>query len=388
MVRTCLPLSVSLLLIGCGGGTLGDGPTETDAFSGSQDAILSNDLAVAKDISEGQDNGRPTDNSNELDISTTIDSNPPVDDTGLLAEDATVDDGVQQTDPGPIDDVPTTPDTGNWLVFDGNGGSCEIEPVRFTPGKPVDFSIDGDLVHRDGYVFRGWGDKPDETGELKLGGTFYETFETPGTITLYAHWFKKYELLATGPGGGTIFYDRTKEHDFPPWWEYLEWLYFELAPLDQEINGLPWSPSTLTFYVGATGIGMWDGKANTDTIIDKLGYIELLDPYTEKDFGHNYAAYRARRMYDSIEPTMNDWYLPAERELYGALNTIGPYLSSQARIQSGEMYWTSSEGYLSGGPIPQDSRDKAYACWYTQDGFYCSWHNKENRYKVRPIRRF
>jgi len=146
--------------------------------------------------------------------------------------------------------------------------------------------------------------------------------------------------------GGIIAYlDNTNEHGIIA------------APNDQS-EGVQWYNGTY-IYIGATGMGIGDGKSNTVKIVQVQGV-------------GNYAA---KICDDLVLNGYDDWYLPSRGELnilYQNRNLIGGF-----NTVSG-IYWSSSEGGSNGN----------YA--WCQDFFRSGQGNYGKNYacRVRAVRAF
>ncbi len=289
--------------------------------------------------------------------------------TGMVACDPS---GAEQP-PAEEGGSPAFDDGENYLFLHGNGGTSTLDPIPYETGAYVYIESTDETVCRPGYIFGGWNDRPDGSGEIKIPRSGDFTPESTGPLPLYAQWHKEYAIGEAGPGGGTIFYERINASS-EPFWGYIEWLYLEVSPLEMQ-NALPWGPDLGEWYVGGTKASVGAGQENTELIIARLG------DWKE----HKYAAYWARFPLGADEDAQ--WFLPSRLERgilhdYVRLNDSENNLELH-RLES-DFYWSSQEGY----EPTEHGNAFVHTFWLDKSGAQLNSHSKGTSHYVRPIRMF
>ncbi len=206
-------------------------------------------------------------------------------------------------------------------------------------------------VTRNDYVFDGWWTGVEGTGTQIFSSS---TVNLTSNTTLYANWYRAYQVGELGPAGGYIFYDKRTYSDG---WRYME------AASDEFEQYLEWKDVDIFSLLGETSTAIGTGKNNTEMIVEYLG---------ESD-------YAAKYCYDLVVSNkgtaFDDWFLPCKDELnqmYLALktNNIGDF-------QSG-WYWSSSKA--------ESAVLASWSQWF-YSGVQSTAHRSLQLF-VRPVRAF
>ena len=160
---------------------------------------------------------------------------------------------------------------------------------------------------------------------------------------------KTYKVCDKGPAGGIVFYDMG--------FSMNGWRYLEAAPAD--IPGV-WQWSNNRNSVDGTNAGIWNGKHNTQIIVEFLNQ--------ERE------TMKAAQVADAYEyGGFSDWYLPSKDEL----NLM--YTNLKANDLGGFQrgwYWTSL------------LKDWSYVFAQNFSNGESGDRSPSNSYYVRPIRQF
>ena len=160
-------------------------------------------------------------------------------------------------------------------------------------------------------------------------------------------------------GGGIVFYvDHTGKHGL-------------ICGLVDLSGNQGWS--NVGSLIGAAAQSDWDGRSNTNAIINQAGHnnsaAKLCDEYINADYGTG---------------IYSDWYLPTELELfklYDAMYLINKIFDTDGNISTAPFwkeasYWSSTE------------RDATYAYYFRLDSSSCLYSLKGNFFSVRAVRSF
>lgn len=247
----------------------------------------------------------------------------------------------------------TDPET-YTVSFERQGGIGGTTSVTATYGSPMPPAT---APTKAGVVFDGYYTGPDGTGAQYYTAAMESArnWDIPANTELIANWV--YEIGASGPAGGIVFYDKG---------EYTSgWRYLEAAPASTEWENKPWGGYGTEVGAGAQGTAIGTGAANTEAIVTSYGE-------NEPDAGRaDYAAKLCANL--SYGGGYSDWFLPSRYELnemYVNLHVEG--LGSFASAG----YWCSSE-YDSLFAADQSFVDGG------QGGYY-----KNVGYRVRAARAF
>ena len=121
------------------------------------------------------------------------------------------------------------------------------------------------------------------------------------------------------------------------------------------------APNELTVFAPS----YWDGANNTDILVNGAGS------------AHGFTAAIAADSYAG--GGYNDWYLPAAFELEIMLNANLPLIYSNAQVNLGEFYWSSTEDPSAGGFNALRGRNNT---------LFIETTSEANTANVRPIRAF
>ena len=204
---------------------------------------------------------------------------------------------------------------------DGSGGSTS---VTATFGSPMPTAA---APSKTGVVFDGYYTGLDGTGTQYYTATMESArnWDIPANTELIANW-RPYEVGATGPAGGIVFYDKG---------EYTAgWRYLEAAPASTEWESKPWGGYGTAVGTAAQGTAIGTGAANTQAIVTTYGDEE---PFNDR------ADYAAKLAADLDHGGYDDWFLPSRFELnqmYLQSEAIGGFATTS--------YWSSSENGLTG----------------------------------------
>ena len=214
------------------------------------------------------------------------------------------------------------------VIFDSNGGIPMFNLVgvnhgnKVTPINPV----------KVGYncIFDGW-----YVDNITFNDKWnFETNSVTTNTTLYAKWIP-YELGATGPGGGIIFY--RNEKGFIMTDDNSTAHYLEAAPVDIP-NTLEWASSSFgSFNITGTETVIGAGRKNTFIILENDQY-----------------APAANACIDYVANGKSDWFLPSKdelNELYVSRDLVGNLLGVTEIRPFGDpilrlTYWSSSQAYI------------------------------------------
>jgi uncharacterized repeat protein (TIGR02543 family) len=220
-------------------------------------------------------------------------------------------------------------------------------------------------VTRENYVFDGWWTENNGTGTQILSSSIVSL---TANSTLYAKWYRFYQVGEFGPAGGYIFYDKGSYSD--------GWRYMEAAPASYEYKYKPWGGSGIAVS-GITWYYIGQGKENTDKIVAKFGTSE---PSSNRS---DYAAKLCADLsYTKDGIVYDDWFLPSRYELafmYRNLkeNNLGEFADT--------WYWSSSQDeHLF--PSHEIDPDTAWTQNFS-DGYACC-HSRNSVPHVRPVRAF
>jgi hypothetical protein len=253
-----------------------------------------------------------------------------------------------------------------WVKFDANGGTGSIDSMAFSPGDTKNLTHNNGEISRSGYRFISWNTAPDRSGTEYIQQKSVTL--TDSDLTLYAQWYKVYEIGENGPGGGLVFYKRYNADDIIL--NYPEWIYLEAAPATSETE-LKWGETTSAYVINETFTDTpGSGKENTDLITAK--------------FSGDYAAQYCQSL---TVGGKNDWYLPTRVELAYMYEKL--FKSSLGGFETDKPYWSSRQGnYSSATPTGEQY---AYVMIFDADisGYtQLNAHTKGNKYYVRAVRRF
>ena len=179
-----------------------------------------------------------------------------------------------------------------WINFDANGGTGSISPLAFSSGETKNLPHNDGEISRGGYRFISWNTMPDRSGTEYIQQDSVTLADS--SLTLYAQWYKVYEIGQTGPGGGLVFYRHYDANDI---FYYPEWIYLEAAPASSE-EEKKWGETTAAYMIEGSTDNPGSGKENTDLITAK--------------FSGDYAAHYCRGL---TVGGKDDWYLPTRVEL-------------------------------------------------------------------------
>jgi uncharacterized repeat protein (TIGR02543 family) len=265
------------------------------------------------------------------------------------------------------------------VTYDGSTATGGTPPVD--PGSPhaTDSSVTvlgntGSLV-KAGYSFANWNTAADGSGTAYAPA---DTFTMPAhTVTLFAQWTLTGCVVgATGPGGGTVFYNDTAGGKC-----------YEYAPNGWNVAtpsadpALVWALNTSACYAsvaGAHGTAVGTGQPNTDAITLLCATAaDAPAAWAAKNYGGG---------------GLHDWFLPSLDEL----NQLCKYArgqstaaADQATVCNGagtlapgfavQFYWTSSQA-----PSPANfARGQSLG-----NGLQGTGYKDSNSIPVRPVRAF
>ena len=207
--------------------------------------------------------------------------------------------------------VPDTEDDLRTITFDAQGGDIAGREI-YSYKRAVGALLNTVPATRGGFVLKGWFKEKEYINEWD-----FETDVIVNDVTLYAKWeWKKYNLRATGPAGGWIFYinpDATADG----------WKYLEVNKEDLTADGMPegYVLGDTPFFIMTNGEAVINGTeseigsglANTELIVD------WLDNNPEDDTMPEYYPDEKQRAaylcYNFEVDGYDDWYLPSFKEL-------------------------------------------------------------------------
>lgn len=219
------------------------------------------------------------------------------------------------------------------IIFHLNGGIGTLAPVPFdeedlSSGNGVYIETYNDISKED-YIFGGWNNKSDGTGEIWAPGSGQVYPQTNEDLNLYAQWYEVYNYGDIGPAGGVIFYSRLQEAPLDGY-RFCEWMYLEIAPTEGKFW---WGPMEATQFVGGTKIDVGSGKNNTDLIVEKLGAGTAA--YFCKNYSYNGYA---------------DWFLPSQHEflyvfknIYKARSNVDVNNNLVMKTGENDSYWNLND---------------------------------------------
>ena len=203
-----------------------------------------------------------------------------------------------------------------------------------------------------GHAFVGWSFNGKE---YHAGDTITVEANATGSdevMTLTAVWKSDYKVGDVGPSGGVIIYVNDDENS--------TWKYIESAPSplsESYCFGYYIESSNINAVIGTT-TEVGAGKANTKTIVDKLGdsaetreeddsYKYIDENGEEKTKNIHKRIYAAKACYDysvknSNNMTYDDWYLPSKEEFTKLYEAYFSSASGRKKLETGS-YITSSE---------------------------------------------
>jgi uncharacterized repeat protein (TIGR02543 family) len=257
---------------------------------------------------------------------------------------------------------------GYSISFNANGGTGSLDPILFDPGDTMSLPSNNGEISREGYIFISWNTASDRSGTEYVRQAYMAPDD--GDVTLYAQWYKSYDIGDFGPGGGLVFYRR---FDYESVFHYPEWMYLEAAPKSTE-EEKTWGEDSPSLYLGDTtsqSVGL--GLENTNLITTK--------------FTGDYAAHFCQNLITGNN--INDWYLPSRLELvYMRENlftrNLGDFETATGDDDPKEFYWSSSQA-------TSPNQGKAYVIYFDdEDSAFtqANSQNKESEYYVRAARRF
>ena len=242
------------------------------------------------------------------------------------------------------------------VTYDGNGntgGSVPMDGNRYPTGSSVTVVGNTGSLSKTGYdAFAGWNTAANGSGTDRAVGSTFAMGSV--NVTLYAKWYKIYNVGDTGPAGGLVFYDKGSYSS--------GWRYMEAAPSDQSSGIVWWKGIYIPTGARATEIG--SGRANTTAIIAAQGA----------------GSYAASLCANLVLGGYDDWFLPSKDELnlmYNNLKVAGRGSFAPA------WYWSSSEytyGIYDGHAWPQDFGGSSAIAY--QNGYM------SNTYYVRAVRAY
>ena len=222
-------------------------------------------------------------------------------------------------------------------------------------GKTItikDFPSSNSNLTWKGHAFVGWSFNGKE---YHAGDTITVEANATGSdevMTLTAVWKSDYKLGDVGPSGGVIIYVNDDENS--------TWKYIESAPSplsESYFFGYYIETGNINAVIGTT-TEVGAGKANTKTIVDKLGdsaetreeddsYKYIDENGKEKTTNIHKRIYAAKACFDysvknSNNMTYDDWYLPSKEEFTKLYEAYFSSASGRKKLETGS-YITSSE---------------------------------------------
>ena len=199
------------------------------------------------------------------------------------------------------------------VTFERQGGVGGSTSVTATMGQPMPVAM---APSKAGVLFDGYYTSPNGSGAQYYTAAMESArdWDIPANTELIANWV--YEIGATGPAGGIVFYDKG---------EYTDgWRYLEAWTADEE--GIhQWKTNTTSTPGTTTGVG--SGYQNTYSAM--LG---TLHPAAEVVRNAAHGGY-------------DDWFLPSKDEL----NLMYENLHEEGLGGFGsDVYWSSSEIFEDG----------------------------------------
>lgn len=205
-----------------------------------------------------------------------------------------------------------------YVYFDSNEGTGSMNPFPFNPNESKDLPENTGEISRNGYRFISWNTSADRTGKEYIQKD--NVTLNNECITLYAQWYKDYNLGDIGPGGGLIFY---RYFDYYDIFSYPDWLYLEVAPESSEVEK-KWGEDLSGYVVGSTKDEPGSGSENTEIITNK--------------FNGDYAAHYCKNL------NLNnfiDWYLPSRNELAYMHHNL--HKQGLGSFKTDKNYWSSHQ---------------------------------------------
>jgi uncharacterized repeat protein (TIGR02543 family) len=255
------------------------------------------------------------------------------------------------------------------ISFDANGGTGSLDSILFDSGDSMNLPENDGAISREGYIFISWNTASDRSGTEYVQQAYIAPDDDD--LTLYAQWYKSYDIGDFGPGGGLVFYRR---FDYSSVFYYPAWMYLEVAPKSTE-EERTWGEDSPAFYLGdTTSQSVGSGLENTHLITTK--------------FAGDYAAHYCKNL-NTGDSANNDWYLPSRLELtYMRENlftiNLGDFETASGDDDPKKFYWSSSQG-------TSPNQGKAYVVYFDEEDSaftQVNVHNKANEYYVRAARRF
>ena len=251
------------------------------------------------------------------------------------------------------------------VTFHPNGGTGSIDAMQFSSGETKNLPHNYGEISRTGYRFISWNTAPDRLGTEYIQQDSVTL--TNSSMTLYAQWYKDYEIGENGPGGGLVFY---RHFDYYNIFYYPDWLYLEAAPASSEVER-KWGEATVGYRLDGPSLDSpGDGLHNTNLITTK--------------FNGDYAAHYCQGLEVGGQ---TDWYLPTRVELAYMHEKL--FREGWGNFKTDNFYWSSRQGYYTMGT--PTAEDRAYVMKFDTElnGYtQVNTHSKANEYYVRAVRRF
>ena len=252
---------------------------------------------------------------------------------------------------------------GSKIIFDANGGEGSMASVAFN-GETIRLPQNGGEISRTNFYFISWNTQSDRSGTEYIQQAYVDPQDND--LTLYAQWYKIYNIGDIGPGGGIVFYRHPIETS--PIFYYPEFMYLEAAPKSTE-GSKPWGKYPGRAIYTSNSIG--SGLENTDLIIAAYE-------------GEDYAAHYCKNLI-STNGT-DDWYLPNRLELTYMSANLYDNVSADFNTASDAFYWSSYEK-VENAPNPI-TNNYAYIIQFNGSMSYINTRQRDLFYHVRAARRF
>jgi len=250
------------------------------------------------------------------------------------------------------------------VTFDSQGGINPSPSSKMVTFKQTYGTLP--TVTKNQYIFNGWWTGVGGTGTQIVSSS---TVNLTSNTTLYANWYRAYQVGERGPAGGYVFYDKGDYNN--------RWRYLEVAPSIIKVGnndiyhifGYYRTTSNGPNKLVGTSTAIGAGAANTIALVNAMGnaaYAEMNGTNTTGDYAARLCVLYEVGGYD-------DWFLPSKGELELMYQNL--HLKELGDFYNDYFYWSSSEMSPGKG-------------WFKDFGIAYLYWNRDLMVLVRPVRSF